>query len=504
MRKHILVLAALAGFVSLDALAESAGKVLALTGEVTLLRSGLAIKIAQGQALETGDRLKVGDSGNIQVRFTDNSIVMLRPGTEFNIDDYYFQKGEKGRSSFNLVRGGLRTITGVIGKTNRDGYSVKTPTSTIGIRGTHYVLQICNNDCFNRDGSQAPNGVYGAVTDGRIAVTNQSGTTEFGQQEYFRVADTNTAPQPLMAPPSFLAATSVLPLTDTGSGSAPTTLVTSTGGAESLQPASSSSGGGDSAPLVSNSPADTTLASPVLNLPTSTVLVSTNALPGVVSGGGSIALVESGDGNAQSGTYTAAQFASMIQQETGIAGVTTPQALASTGSAIWSGTVQSDPAAGVYWAYQSADTTQVNDYGFHGAWGYAATNLPTSGTATYAYVGSTTPTLKYAGTVYSGTFTGANVLVSFSAMTATVSGNMNWNWAVPSTAAYTVTLGQNSVFSLNGGQTSLVGSSCNPTCSVGIEGAFFGAGGTGAAASFAFNFNNGVAYGGNVVVFKKQ
>lgn len=185
--------------------AEPIGKVLVAVGDTAALRNGVVVGLKRGDEVHRGDTLRVGDASNMQVRFSDEGITALRSNSEFRIDDYKFESGTNvGKSFFSLLKGGMRTITGLIGRFNRDNYAVKAQTATIGIRGTHFVLAQCNNDCFNRDGSQAENGLFGGVTDGRIAVDNQAGSLEFGRNEFFHVPSADMLPKPLLAPPSFL------------------------------------------------------------------------------------------------------------------------------------------------------------------------------------------------------------------------------------------------------------------------------------------------------------
>lgn len=185
--------------------AEPVGRVLVAVGDTSALRNGVAVKLTRGAEVQTGDTLRVGEASNMQVRFTDAGIIALRSNSEFRIDDYKFEeKTNIGKSFFSLVKGGMRAITGLIGRYNRDNYAVKAATATIGIRGTHFVLAQCAGDCFNKDGSQAEDGLFGGVTDGRIAVTNQAGEKEFGKNEFFHVPSANALPKPLLAPPSFL------------------------------------------------------------------------------------------------------------------------------------------------------------------------------------------------------------------------------------------------------------------------------------------------------------
>jgi hypothetical protein len=186
-------------------LAEPAGRVLVAVGDTTALRQGSVVRLTRGTEVQSGDTLRVGEASNMQVRFTDEGITALRSNSEFRIDDYKFEGGSNvGKSFVSLLKGGMRSITGLIGRFNRDDYAVRTKAATIGIRGTHFVLAQCAGDCFNRDGSKAEDGLFGGVTDGRIAVSNQTGEKQFGKNEFFHVPSLDAAPKPLLVPPSFL------------------------------------------------------------------------------------------------------------------------------------------------------------------------------------------------------------------------------------------------------------------------------------------------------------
>src|SRR6267378_4013594 len=189
MRSLIILL----GLLSAPGLASAqAGRFLLAVGDVVVARGQAEIRAATGTPVQSGDTVRVGPASNAQIRMTDESIVGLRPGTVFRIDAYEYSGQAEPRSIFSLLKGGFRTVTGAIGRLhNRERYAVRTPTATIGIRGTHYTVVHCDDDC-------------GGVTDGRIEVVNQTGEHEFAANTFFYVASAGTAPQNLIAPPNFL------------------------------------------------------------------------------------------------------------------------------------------------------------------------------------------------------------------------------------------------------------------------------------------------------------
>jgi hypothetical protein len=191
--------------------AQVAGRVLLAAGDTVAVRDGKEIRLTTGTAIHGRDTLRTGTASNLQVRLTDQSIVSLREQSELRIDEYRFtgQDGSDERAFFRLLKGGFRTITGLIGRTNPKNYAVGTATATIGIRGTMYALAHCQQDCRNLDGSLAADGVYGTVhgpshgTD-TVTVSNKSGESVFGMNQHFHVAEITSPPTQLIEPPPFL------------------------------------------------------------------------------------------------------------------------------------------------------------------------------------------------------------------------------------------------------------------------------------------------------------
>ncbi len=150
--------------------AVEAGKVLARVGQVTATQAGAAARnLDVGSVVFGGDLIRTASDASVQIRYTDGALVSLNVNSLYRIDDYAYAPGERG--FFSLLKGGLRTLTGLIGKGEPAAYRVNTPVATIGIRGTDYALRLCQDDC--PPGFE--NGLYLSVFEGAILAVNDVG-----------------------------------------------------------------------------------------------------------------------------------------------------------------------------------------------------------------------------------------------------------------------------------------------------------------------------------------
>lgn len=189
----------------LPAWAQSVGRVLVASGDVTVVRGNASQPATAGFALLKGDRVRTGAAGNAQLWFTDSSILALRSGSDFVIEHYEYRGETAGSLVFQLLKGGYRTVAGLIGLKEPKDYRVKTPIATVGRRGTQYGIVYCAQDCPLPAGGLAPDGLYGGVYDGRVSVANNTPEKLFGRDEYFYVASIDSIPSPLLGPPGFFA-----------------------------------------------------------------------------------------------------------------------------------------------------------------------------------------------------------------------------------------------------------------------------------------------------------
>lgn len=196
-----------------NTLAQPVGRVLMAVGDVVANRGGRAVPLGTGIAVESGDQIRTGAASSAQIRFDDGSVIALKPQTVFGIDEFAYAGRSDGteRAIFNLIAGGMRTVTGLIGKVNQRNYAIKTPTATVGIRGSGFNLAACTPavPCQRADGSRARDGTYGQVFDLRIFSQNNAGTQDWQRGDVFLIPDVNAPGERLAEVPAFLAHTLV-------------------------------------------------------------------------------------------------------------------------------------------------------------------------------------------------------------------------------------------------------------------------------------------------------
>ena len=185
-KKTAIAAAAIAACFSTSLLAASVARVDFATGNVTAVApDGRSRPLSKGSEIDVGETVAT-QQGRAQLRFSDGAYMSLQPQTEFKVEEFKYSgkgKPDEGDSIvMNLLKGGLRTITGLIGRANRDGYRLRTDVATIGIRGTEYSVKYTNSiEVFCADGS--------------ILVQNEGGTLQLNGGQGGYVASNQTPPQ---------------------------------------------------------------------------------------------------------------------------------------------------------------------------------------------------------------------------------------------------------------------------------------------------------------------
>lgn len=204
---------------SLSWAAQVAGTVVQLSGPLMAKKADGAVRILSMRSeVESGDTLMTEKNTYAMVKFIDNSEITLKPSTTFKVENFSYDadKPDGDKASFNLVKGGLRSVTGLLGKRNKEKFEMKTPSATIGIRGTTFVAEwvepsatalaareayllastasldtqampaqpLTLAQALTPANPQRPPGLYTYVSQGGILLSNQAGSTLFGPEQW--------------------------------------------------------------------------------------------------------------------------------------------------------------------------------------------------------------------------------------------------------------------------------------------------------------------------------
>lgn len=147
-----------------------------VTATPTAAEADTPRKLALGEPVFVGERLRADAVGEMVLKTTDGGWLAVRPGGVFVVERFLAEGNSNDHATVRVLEGGLRLITGWIGRLNRRDYRVATPTATIGIRGTDhepYVLTASLAQTLAQ-----PEGTYDKVNRGATTLETNGNTLD--------------------------------------------------------------------------------------------------------------------------------------------------------------------------------------------------------------------------------------------------------------------------------------------------------------------------------------
>jgi hypothetical protein len=512
-----------------DAIASIAAKVDFASGNPMISDvSGQVRPAVKGSDIASGESVNT-HQGIVQLRFTDGGKLSLQSDTIFRIDDYIYSGTQDGteRSFTTLIKGGLRTITGLIGKQHKESYKLSTTAATIGIRGTEFLVKF--DDILE---------VH--VVDGEVLIQNSAGTISLRKGHSARVVSETSPPQQTDTPPQIEVRTLTNPFNYSTSE--------------------------DRTHSGTQSILSSKLPSLTLNEPTNWT-ISGNATPLASGQGYTIAhsMGLSSMPTAEGGMFEIDTLnnLSVSNDTTGLSticldpsncfGINTLNDISVSNSITSLSTICLNPsdctpssaASGRFSVYSDSNADDIPDTldtnikrtfasydngaiglgswvsgtmwgagwknmslgGFHYVQGLPTATMPTSGTATYSLVGATAPTYSHGNNILgNGSLTSASMTIDF--MSNIINGNLKFSFTggnystnfTGSSSASTFTANGNTVLT-NGGSTNV----CDTAgCSTQINGFFAGTSAKNAGLVYLIQSNQTFTINGAAVLQKPQ
>jgi hypothetical protein len=118
------------------------GQVKTTSGDVWVIHKGRPQLVGMGALVYEQDTFTTSHDGSLGVTFIDNSTLSLGALSRLTVDKFAYDPVEDNQGlSFSLVAGLLAYVSGDIVKSRPGSASIVTPTATIGIRGTRFVVR---------------------------------------------------------------------------------------------------------------------------------------------------------------------------------------------------------------------------------------------------------------------------------------------------------------------------------------------------------------------------
>ena len=137
MRFWLLILAGWANAVDIGSISELRGNgEVVRQGTTDKLLAELALGIASYDDVRTGN-------GRMAIEFLDSSVVRLTEHSKIIIDEFVYDPDpNKSKLALNMASGTARFITGRLAGIKKENIFIKTPSATIGIRGTDFTTTV--------------------------------------------------------------------------------------------------------------------------------------------------------------------------------------------------------------------------------------------------------------------------------------------------------------------------------------------------------------------------
>ena len=142
MRAHSFVLAFIAGAIvsGEGAALEASGTTVGVNPDAAAAGAGGNRVIIIEGPIYMGDVITTDLKGQVEIVFIDDTKFVVGANSKVTIDAFVFDANKTAQDvSISAVKGAFRFITG---KSPKDNYSIRTPTMTIGVRGTAFDLAV--------------------------------------------------------------------------------------------------------------------------------------------------------------------------------------------------------------------------------------------------------------------------------------------------------------------------------------------------------------------------
>ncbi len=185
MQKFLAFTAALLLLASMPAHAATpVGKIAEISGSAVLAHKGDNVQsIKADDVVNAGDIIRTGDDGRVKIAFVDGTEMVVAKKGFLAIDKYVFDPAKvEGSAKYRVIGAAFDYLGGKMDKGADSDVSIGLNFGTIGVRGTHIIRSMKNNECW----------IY--LEKGKIDVFNKGGKVSLKPGEGTIMRAKTTAP----------------------------------------------------------------------------------------------------------------------------------------------------------------------------------------------------------------------------------------------------------------------------------------------------------------------
>lgn len=151
--------------------AANSGSIDQISGNVTVTSPDkVSRKAGPKEEIQSGDTITTEAKSEVIIKLADDSVVALRPNTQFTVTEFKYEKKPTDTARFSLLKGAARLLTGLVGLASPQRVRITASTATVGIRGTDFEVVFVTEDEPDKRA-----GVYDYVHDGATNIQLASG-----------------------------------------------------------------------------------------------------------------------------------------------------------------------------------------------------------------------------------------------------------------------------------------------------------------------------------------
>lgn len=123
--------------------ADWAGVVKVAVGSVTAERRGQMVTLAVGDRVFALDKIMTGKDSRAAITLRDDTLISFGANSQVLLREFNFDPGtQSGSMVINVLRGLTAFVSGLVAKSSPVAMQVATPTATMGVRGTEFIVEV--------------------------------------------------------------------------------------------------------------------------------------------------------------------------------------------------------------------------------------------------------------------------------------------------------------------------------------------------------------------------